>query len=612
MNRRNNFISFFEIIRSGHIVKKALLVSLGIHALIFIALPISKHHYYEKKMNSQDKGIVAMDILKTTKDQVMYSPDPLRFNTQPINSSERKMKPALQKMLSGSRRLRESDAKIDEVIKIAPVKLTESAARSKNFPKVEMMPEIDTSAKPRSTYDIAIPMAVSTPTKIYPAKGTKSTRQVVSGKGQGGLSFADSYGNGGTADGGWGSNTNTLTGTRDREKRNIALEQKFRNGLIEIAQNISQEYNQSKKSGTKKVDVVFLLDASGSMKHVIDIVLKYIDFFINSLKSQKMDYSLGLESFAEQNRKNDITAFGLTLDANAFKGWLGSIVTYGGGDVPEPSLDALMTALENVSFRPESKKIFVLYTDAPPHETDKRGNNFDNVLKTLIKNHVTVHVVSIENHLLKNIANQTYGTWRKIPEDIHLVDEYDRRDLVKFLPNLDPDLEFIKSESNKRMGLPNYDALYMAEIYAYDGDSINKPRKLSDIIFGMVKSLGYKMQDNKELSPANNGNSIAEKGETIKLGIVLKNTVGNIDAENVTARLELEDPVDANYITIISSQSNYGIIPAGKTSARADFKFKISQNFKKNEARFRLKMSGLVYSIRYDLGQDMISIYVKQ
>ena len=598
--------------RSHRADRNALLVSTCIHILVLMILSVLQLDYRKEIKKNVDRATLDIDMVRSEEEQ---SNRPSRSLTvkfpakKTIISPQEKRRIAPGRSSSRTRRLKESNAKIDEVIEVAPTKLTESATRSEDFPDMEMILEVDTVAKLKSTPDFTIPMAVSAPTDVYPAKGVKSTRQIVSGKGHGGLSYIDSYGTYGTSDGG----AHFSIGGRlaGGSKRNIQAEWEIRDGLVEIAQQIPPgDY----PDGSRDFDVIFLLDASGSMKYIIDAVLKYIDLFIRNLGSKGVDYSLGLVSFVEQDAEVGISALGVTLDVNAFKGWLRGMVTYGGGDVPEPSLDALMAGLEDISFRPGANKVFVLYTDAPPHGSDRNGNSVADVLNALIDERVVVHVVSNEELSLQKIASQTRGTWRRIPEHVRPGpgEGCRQEDMVKLLPTLDPDLEFLINERNKRRGLPPRDILLSMERYAYNGDSDHKPRRLSDVIFGMVRRLGYKLHDSVELSPDNNGNYIAEAGETIALSITLKNTVGNISVEDVAARLELGNAEDSEYITILSGQSSYGTIPAGKTSTRSDYKFRISHSFERSTVTFILKTSGLVYSTSYDLGLDTIEVYVKQ
>ena len=584
----------------GNIARKAFLVSLHIHLLIFILLYLLPHKGIEEE--EVNEAILEVDIVENKAPK----PIPL-FKLKPTLLESRQARSPIYQKFSPSSKHPESDSKIDEVLEKAPVKLTESAAKSKDFSKMEIMLEIDTTARLKDLSDYSIPATLSTPTDISPAKGVKSTRQVVAGKGSGGLGgggggIVNSHG---AYDGISYDSIDFDITNRDKEKIDLTIEWEIRDGLAEIADKIIQ-VNQVDQSGRpNKVDVVFLLDASGSMKYIIDTVLQYIDFFIRNLESKNIDYALGLVSFVEQGIEIDISALGVTLDVNAFKGWLRSIVSYGGGDFPEPSLDAIMAGLKDISFRPGTNKVFVLYTDAHFHKKDKQGNDVKEILNILINNGVTVYVVSIKEHYLQKIASATGGVWREMPEDIG----YHQRDKIKFLPTLDPDLEFLMREKNKRLGLPPRDVLSSLESYAYDDDEKHKPQKLAELLFGMINCLGYKLEDN---CPDNNNNSIAEPGETIRLNVILKNTVGNIDAEDVKAELELENAKDSEGITILSGRSNYGTIPAGKTASKSDYKFRISHDFKGTTIKFRLKIKGLVYSTNYNLGSKIITIYVKQ
>ena len=586
------------------------MVSLHIHLLMFIVLYLLPHkRIKEEKVN---QATLEVDIVENKALGPIPHSLPIKLKSTLLESrKERSI--IYPKSSLPSKHSKESNSKIDEVLEKAPVKLTESATKSKDFHKTEVMLEIDTTARLNHLSDSSIPTALSTPTNLSPARGVKSTRQIVAGKGSGGLGS----GGGGIAYSHGAADVDYRIDfdiTNEGEERiELTTGWKIRDGLAEIADKIIQVNQVDQSVRAKKVDVVFLLDASGSMKYVVDTVLQYIDFFIRNLESKKIDYALGLVSFVERDIETDISAFGVILDVNTFKGWLRSIVAYGGGDVPEPGLDAIMAGLQDISFRSGTNKIFVLYTDAPFHKEDKQGNDVKEILNLLITNGVTVHVVSIKEPYLQKIASETGGIWREIPEDIHTVPGkgYSQKGMVKFLPSLDPDLEFLMNERNKQLGLPPRDALFALENYVSEDDNKHKPQKLAELIFGMISCLGYKVEDNSDF-PDNNNNSIAEPGETIVLSVILKNTVGNIDAEDVNAELEWENAEDNEGITILSSQSNYGTILAGKIASKSDYKIRISPDFKGTTIKFRLKIKGLVYSTNYDLGSKIITIYVKQ
>jgi hypothetical protein len=133
------------------------------------------------------------------------------------------------------------------------------------------------------------------------------------------------------------------------------------------------------------VDVVFLIDVSGSMAPAIEELTKNIDTFVKNIDVTKVkDYRVKIGSFSDLEadfkelamnldrpwRENPQTTQSLDLvknDLNECK----KLVTdyYGGGDEPESSLDAVYKAIDLFTEDPNKRKrVIVLFTDATPKE----------------------------------------------------------------------------------------------------------------------------------------------------------------------------------------------------------------------------------------------------
>lgn len=118
------------------------------------------------------------------------------------------------------------------------------------------------------------------------------------------------------------------------------------------------------------IDIVFVIDETGSMQPFIDAVKDNIKRFSGRLRSQGFDYQLGLVRFT------DIVTWSspeLTDDVATFERWVGEIQAAGGGDIPENSLEGLKAAT-NIKYRPIALKLAILVTDAPCFERDKPGD----------------------------------------------------------------------------------------------------------------------------------------------------------------------------------------------------------------------------------------------
>ena len=134
------------------------------------------------------------------------------------------------------------------------------------------------------------------------------------------------------------------------------------------------------------VDVVFLIDATGSMGGCIDAVKKNIDTFFDTMTSTEGNGSPVKDWRAKVVGYRDVDADGsdwlvnnpFTKDLGELRSQLSSISAQGGGDEPESLLDALYTLItmgetdpQETTFDPykwrakrAAARVIVIFTDA--------------------------------------------------------------------------------------------------------------------------------------------------------------------------------------------------------------------------------------------------------
>lgn len=134
----------------------------------------------------------------------------------------------------------------------------------------------------------------------------------------------------------------------------------------------------------RKVDIMFVLDCTGSMQGEIDAVRDVIIDFVESIESQSVCTRMGLIEFRdckiqEEQRVIQFNGQPFTNDPHLFRQEISSLKAQGGGDEPESSLDAMMLAL-NQPFDPDASRVLVLITDAPPHIPDCETQTIEEVM----------------------------------------------------------------------------------------------------------------------------------------------------------------------------------------------------------------------------------------
>ncbi|PWN92064.1 hypothetical protein FA10DRAFT_259323 [Acaromyces ingoldii] len=139
----------------------------------------------------------------------------------------------------------------------------------------------------------------------------------------------------------------------------------------------------------KTLDLVFIMDATGSMGSYIASATKNIEAIcehraLKIIHSEKLSgrdaLRLGLLAYRDhppQDHTYIVKNFGFTTKVAEMKENLKSLYASGGGDGPEAVTAALKAATE-LDWRPSATRMAVLIADAPPHGIGEYGDGFPN------------------------------------------------------------------------------------------------------------------------------------------------------------------------------------------------------------------------------------------
>ncbi len=119
-----------------------------------------------------------------------------------------------------------------------------------------------------------------------------------------------------------------------------------------------------------KVDIVFIVDVTGSMGEEINGVKSSMINFINDLESSGLDAKVAVVPYDDYIPTKDHTYSPPWLDLSNLSDaadYVNNLIAAGGGDGPENAYGAIMYAWKNVSWRPDSQRVFILLTDAFSH-----------------------------------------------------------------------------------------------------------------------------------------------------------------------------------------------------------------------------------------------------
>lgn len=174
-----------------------------------------------------------------------------------------------------------------------------------------------------------------------------------------------------------------------------------------VMKNLATEIAETSDGGP--IDVVFVVDASGSMGDNIKAVAEHLTDMIDVYKSSDIDYQLGLTEFSAPQKNNRIKVLQLTKNLNQYKQDLYAIVPRG----DENALDAIEQTVRELRFRATSKKHLIIVTDEP--FTSLNGIKTEDSIALCREYGIFVNVLGNQNTEHKQLASQTNGKWHAIP-----------------------------------------------------------------------------------------------------------------------------------------------------------------------------------------------------
>lgn len=143
------------------------------------------------------------------------------------------------------------------------------------------------------------------------------------------------------------------------------------------------------------VDIVVLLDTTGSMGWCRDEIVDHICGFADDLSRLQHDLRIALYAFRDLRWLESPTHYPFTADIKEFQTLVRKQEAYGGGgNNGESSLDAAFDAMEVYQFRPDAGRYFLLFTDEPPHSPDQNGRTVCDLAAALRRDRIVTYVVS--------------------------------------------------------------------------------------------------------------------------------------------------------------------------------------------------------------------------
>jgi Mg-chelatase subunit ChlD/phage FluMu protein Com len=136
-----------------------------------------------------------------------------------------------------------------------------------------------------------------------------------------------------------------------------------------IAANLNEDFGalleRLKQDG---LDLVITFDSTGSMTGEINQVKRQIQRIGRTLMEMIPQTRISICTYRDQGDEFVVKGLPLTRNLDQVQLFLNEISAGGGGDEPEAVAAGLRWSIEENQFLPNSRKVILLFGDAPPHE----------------------------------------------------------------------------------------------------------------------------------------------------------------------------------------------------------------------------------------------------
>ena len=291
---------------------------------------------------------------------------------------------------------------IDETMRQSEEALLHSATRSVSDLETTL-PDVTTDAKRINSRETPISEEVSSPFQTTAGAGVDSLRQRVKGDGGGGFHRLESTGVSeiGTIGDGDGDSEGEGTGKGSSNP--------YAKALKRIADHII---------GTReldKVNVVFVIDTSGSMRDNIQEIAANLFAMVDEFDLVNLEYHLGMSEFSVRHEGQRLEIRTLLPDVGMLRRRMQK-VTLGG---EEYAIDALLDTPYRIDFHADADQYIILVTDEPATTAYKKEGAYTTMREKVIKEYqlqgIRVNVLGVPEPFQQELAEMTGGLWQPIP-----------------------------------------------------------------------------------------------------------------------------------------------------------------------------------------------------
>ncbi len=168
---------------------------------------------------------------------------------------------------------------------------------------------------------------------------------------------------------------------------------------------------------TPKLDVLFLLDATGSMGDEIAQIQQTIVSIAARIDQiePRPDLRFALVSYRDRGDDYVTRVDDFTTDVAVFQQRLLNTRADGGGDIPESLNEGLHAAIQRVSWADDALRLSFLVADAPPHLDYAQDYDYGREAQVAVAKGIKVYTIAASNtsddaeYVMRQISQQTLG-----------------------------------------------------------------------------------------------------------------------------------------------------------------------------------------------------------
>ena len=376
-----------------------------IAAIVHLSLAILLTFFYYSHLSNEIDDVVGIEFVEMEETLRKH-----RTIKRPPKKNPTQKSKAISEYRPQHKALSASSNLFDETVRPSEKILTHSATETVS--NTTELPDVTTQARHLNSRAAAIAKSVQSPYEITSGKGKESLRQRVKGDGESGFHRLESKGAsdiGGIGDGigqdGGDGGDGTGNGGGGKNP--------FGDALKQIADHIISTRTAD------KVNVVFVVDTSASMRDNIQQVADNLYAMTDAFDTINLQYFLGMSEFSVREHGQEIKTRALLPDVAVLRRRMKEVKLSG----DENALDALYETFNFIEFHADADKHLILVTDEQATTSLRKDGGKEEMREKVLDQtkfeEVRVNVLGIPEPFQQQLAELTGGIWQQIPGSAH-------------------------------------------------------------------------------------------------------------------------------------------------------------------------------------------------